>query len=244
MHRINVPIVAERNKMKDVLLRDLAQIRKADRLPDPAYTCFSDYHDGAYDRHPWPCPWTASACNLSAEVAAVGLDWNSAENLRGPFNPEQARTGQIAELATNRNLKDLLSSHFDGLTFEQIFATDIFLFVKPGNMSSNIRSDYLRYCCNKYAVQTLKIVQAKIAICLGKKVYNLLRDHPEAKGRRINKRYVSVGEAIAFDEEVFIGDTLLIPVTHTGAMGINLAGGIAGVAHEWQRARAKLDAAR
>jgi uracil-DNA glycosylase len=225
--------------IKEELVLNIGRKRLQDRLPDPSYSCFQDYHGGAYDG-PWPTPWTKSAHNVMTKVMVVGLDWDSRDNLSLPLNPVWAELGQNPELWTNRNIKSLLRTHF-GLEWEETYATDLFVFVKPGGMSSNIRGDFLAYSRNSYNVPEIKAVEASLILCLGRRVYNLLRNHPEAKGKKLPSRYVSVREAIAHDEEVFIGGSLLIPLTHTGAMGINMAGGLAGVAHEWERARGKLD---
>src|ERR1700681_721898 len=95
----------------------------------------------------WECeyvvPWTKSACNLDAQLMIIGQDWASERFLTDPrYNTpkrihDREKIGQDEYLPTNRRLKSLLQKHFL-LEFSQTYATDVSVFIKPGNMTGNV----------------------------------------------------------------------------------------------------------
>jgi restriction system protein len=206
---------------KEDNLRALARIRKADRVI--GYKTFGEYHGGRYDVNDFVVPWTISAHNYEADLLIMGQDWNSDGNLSGPFNQRQADTGQIAELASNRNLKTLLKDHC-ALSFCETYSTDAFPFVKMGTMSASIRWKDFICATEKYALPQIEIVRPKVVVALGSVTYNALRKLVGYKYRRISD---------VWDECSYKGIEI-IGVTHTAAMSINMAGGLPGVAHQWE----------
>jgi hypothetical protein len=164
-------------------LESLARRRKGDHLC--GYSSYSKYHGGKYDEGNFVVPWTKSAYNVDSDIFILGQDWNSEGNLSGPFNEIQATLGQIPTLQSNKNLKYLLNTYLN-MEFSETYATDLFVFVKPGNMSAPIRRKDLLYSAREYAMPQIEIVNPKIVICLGANTYNALRSCCGTDRRRVS----------------------------------------------------------
>lgn len=68
----------------------------------------------------------------------VGQDWSSSDALsRNPPNLESATLGFTPKIPTNLNLDDLLKRYF-GLDRADCYLTNLFPFIKLGNMSAGI----------------------------------------------------------------------------------------------------------
>src|SRR5215475_9103231 len=111
---------------------------------------------------------------------------------------------------TNRRLRELLRQHF-GVDLEQVYATNVFPFVKIGSMSARIRRQDLLRAAKEFALPQIEIVQPRLAVCLGKTAFNAVRSaagHSPAK---------SLADAIAshFD----FGETQVWCQAHTGQQG-------------------------
>ncbi|UDL87274.1 hypothetical protein LGH82_18955 [Mesorhizobium sp. PAMC28654] len=217
---------------KRAALRKLAIARKNDRLPP--HRCFGDFHDGAYDRQDYVVPWTISAHNYDSDVMIIGQDWNSEANLAGPFDPDQQQFGQKPDLPTNRNLRRLLLEHL-GMRFEQTYATDLFVFAKPGNMDSRISRAHLAYCAETYCRPQIDIVNPLVVICLGSATYNTLR-------RAEGLPRLTLTEALK--ERFPYRNSEIFAVTHTGGRTFNAAGGFEGVRLQWERIANRLQVLR
>ncbi|MER8894200.1 hypothetical protein [Mesorhizobium sp. M0676] len=207
-------------------IAELARARRLDCLPP--HRGFAEFHGGIYDQHDYVVPWTISAHRVNSPVMIIGQDWNSADNLGGPTNQEQADLGQIPWLPSNINLQARLRHHF-GMAFHDTYATDLFVFAKPGRMTARIPFDHLRYCAERYAVPQIEILRPRIAVCLGVSTYNAIRAH-------LKRPRVKLRDALQEFEPVVIGKTNLVVVPHTGAWGNQ----IANAGEYWDRAAALL----
>src|SRR4029077_5634608 len=143
----------------------------------------------------------------------------------GPFNKVQQQCGQIPDLLTNRNLKTLLEQHIE-LKFEQTYATDLFVFAKPGGMTGPIPINDLLYCAWQYAIPQIQIVVPLIVICLGLDPFNVLR--------RALCGQVGLSLEQAQQEMTRCGQSEIFVVPHTGQW-MSAAGGLEGVAPQWKR---------
>ena len=138
----------------------------------------------------------------------IGQDWASEQFLTHPrYNtPERIegrqRAGQDEYLPTNRRLKALLQQHF-GMSFSQTYATDVSVFIKPGNMTGNVPMSDMLYCAEKYTLPQMKAVRPVMAICLGAKTFNSLE-------RALNLVDLKLDEA---------------SIPHTGGLGHANSGG-------------------
>lgn len=207
-------------------IAELARARRLDALPP--HRGFSEFHGGIYDRHDYVVPWTISAHRASSPVMIIGQDWNSADNLEGPVNEVQAALGQIPWLPSNINLQARLSQHF-GMSFQDTYATDLFVFAKPGKMTSRIPFEHLRYCAERYAVPQIEIIQPRVAICLGVSTYNAILVH-------LGRQRVRLADALQEPVPLLVGKTNLVVVPHTGAWGNRFA----NAGHYWDVAAALL----
>jgi hypothetical protein len=112
------------------------------------YCNLGDFDGGFYDCE-FVVPWTISACNLNADLMIVAQDWASENFLtkRSKTAHKELRKlhGQDCDLQTNKNLKVLLKRHFEH-DFSDTYATDVFVFIRPGAMSAQIPMEDLKYC--------------------------------------------------------------------------------------------------
>lgn len=185
------------------------------------------FHDGFYDSHPWLSPWTVSACNVDSNLMVIGQDWASEDFLMKPPNARQRDLGHNPDLQTNKVMKRLLRDAFDR-DFNDLFATNAFVFVKPGNMSRRIpRADLVRSSAT-YTLQEIRIVRPKIAICLGGATYNALR-------AALKHRYQPIKRANHEAPEVVFESTEIYGVPHVGAWGLNTSGGYPASLAIWQK---------
>jgi hypothetical protein len=208
-------------------LSALAVQRKQDCLP--GYRRLSDFHGGAYDKHDFVSPWTLSAGNVDADLMIILQDWSSSKSLEGPFDEEAARLGHTPGLATNRNLKRLVASHF-GLDVAETYVTNMFVFIKEGAMSAPIPLRDAIYSARKYAIPQIEIVRPRTVLCVGSLTYNAIR--VAAGEARVSIRR---GADTAFN----LGESRLYGVPHTGGLGMAGAGGTAAVEAMWSAIAAK-----
>ena len=125
-------------------------------------------------------PYTKSAQNLDADVILVLQDWCSVDYLKciehDPERVEQlVKLGHDPTRQTNRNLKTLLYNHF-GIDLEQTYATNLFPYIKPGEMSADVPRDEMVQAAKRYTVPEIRIIQPTLAACLGIKVYDAVRE--------------------------------------------------------------------
>ncbi|HEY9877628.1 MAG TPA: uracil-DNA glycosylase family protein, partial [Leptolyngbyaceae cyanobacterium] len=82
--------------------------------------------------------------------------------------------GHDPKRQTNIKLIRLLKEHF-GLSLHEIYATNLFPFIKLGGMSAALPSKDMLRAAEEFALPQLEIIQPKIAICLGIETFNALR---------------------------------------------------------------------
>ncbi len=169
--------------------------RKRQRARWTGYKNLRDYHRGAYE-----ClhvsPYTKSAGNVDSAIMVFLQDWTSDESIRRGIDEDCIRLGYTPSLPTNRNLIRLLQTHF-GVLLREIYATNLFPFIKPRHMGNAIpRRDLLR-AAEDYALPQIRIVQPKLVICLGLPTFNALR---EACGHsRVYPLAVAIRSPFSFD---------------------------------------------
>lgn len=121
--------------------------------------------DFGYDFSSWVSPYTKGAC-AGGGVAVVLQDWASADGLSGPPKAEIQLHGRMPALLTNRRLETLLEKVL-GLGLSDVYATNVFPFVKRGGMSAPIRSpEVLRYA-RQFAVRELQLAEPVVVLALG-----------------------------------------------------------------------------
>ncbi|MGH7788026.1 MAG: uracil-DNA glycosylase family protein [Candidatus Binatia bacterium] len=136
--------------------------------------------------------------------------------------------GHDPKRPTTRRLKDLLHRHLQ-LEMEDVYATNLFPFIKPGSMSARIPQRDLVRAAVEFALPQIEIVYPRIVVSLGKTAFNTLAI---ATG---HLRAGNLADAIAspFD----IGATKVWCQAHPGSIGTNLRnrGGVDRVNDDWNR---------
>lgn len=155
-------------------LQSLKKLTSKRKIYTPlGYKDVSDYHCGAYDTGHLS-PLSKSASNLDAKVMCILQDWCSDELLNGPFDVELQSLGYKSTLPTNRNLKSLLKQKL-GISLEHTFTTNLFPYIKKGNMSAKIPDNLLDWAGEFFALPQIKIICPRITVCFGLSVYNSIR---------------------------------------------------------------------
>ena len=210
---------------KVAALCDLARKRQETRWP--GYKCIGDYFDGAYECD-HVSPYTKAANNVDANVFILLQDWSSDQALGRSLDSDARDFGYTRSDPTNIRLERLLGTHFQ-LSLDRTYTTNLFPFVKMGNMSARIAVADLTRAANEFAVPQVEIVRPRLVICLGLSTYNALR---RARGCRLVRSVSDAGET-RFD----IGGAEVWCQAHTGALGqINRnRGGIDRVSPDWER---------
>ena len=159
-------------------------------------------------------PWSVASCNLDSDFMIVGQDWLSEDKL-STVNEEILNVGRDESLDTNKNLKKYLNGL--NLDIEDVFSTNLFPFVKPGNMSSSIPVADFDYAFENYLKPQIKIIRPKVIVALGASVF---KQFFRASG---DKSYRSFSEMIKIGHVDFL-NSRVFPVYHPGKMGTNNAG--------------------
>jgi uracil-DNA glycosylase len=193
---------------KESTLAALAKKRQATRWE--GFSCIADYHDGVYEC-PFVSPYTKAAGFVDAEILVMLQDWSSDGRLRGPVDREAVRLGHTPTLATNRNLTRLLHSTF-AVDLSDVYATNLFPFIKRGPMNGPIPHDDLVRAANDFGLPQIRIIEPKLVVCLGLATFNALRE--AAGGLALSNSLASAIES-PFD----LGKARVWCQAHTGAWG-------------------------
>lgn len=207
---------------KQNLLLALARKRKTTNWS--GYGRIGDYHGGAYECE-FVSPYTKSAGNVDAKIFVLLQDWSSDKSLSCPLDSDCVRYGLTRTLPTNKRLIELLRSYF-GVGLEDVYATNLFPFIKKGGMSSPIRMNDLVRAAKEFAIPQIQIVEPKLVACLGLNTFNAIRiacGHTPAE--RMN-------EAIA--SPFTLDRSRIWCQAHTGARGQNNRGR-ERVAEDWSK---------
>jgi hypothetical protein len=217
---------------KSDALQALAARRKLTRWR--GYECIGDYHNSAYECD-HVSPYTKTAGNVESKVLILLQDWSSHAWLNKPLNKEVQRLGYAPNLPTNKNLSSLLREHFE-LDLSNIYATNLFPFVKKGSLSNIIHQRHLVRAARRFALPQIEIVNPMLVICLGLVTFNAMRS---VCGKLECKSMPS-----AIESEFTYGDIQFWAQSHPGHFGrVNRnKGGVDLVRSDWQRMKNAFDA--
>ena len=215
----------ETSSIKLEMINKLAEKRRNDNQENltKKYKQVGDYHKGVYEIWGNVSPWTKSAFNLNSEVMVVAQDWTSEEVIIKP--PKNLDLSYDPDLPTNKNLQFLLGKYLN-LSFSDIYATNLFVFVKPGNLSSRIPLSDLIYSATNYTIPEINIINPKLVICLGSSTYKAL-----SRAQGIN----NVDFKNSIDNPIILNGKCIVGVPHTGGLGTRNAGGMENVKKIWQK---------
>jgi hypothetical protein len=153
-------------------LLELAQKRKRSRWN--GYKCIGDYHGGVFECD-YVSPYTKSAHNVDSDIMIILQDWSSDDEMSDPRDPEAMKKhGYTPSLGTNKNLIRLLNDHF-GVRLNDVYATNLFPFIKPGGLNAPIRRKDLVRAAQEFALPQVKIVSPKLVVCIGQNTFNAIR---------------------------------------------------------------------
>lgn len=186
---------------------------------------------GDYDNGVWECdyvsPYSLSAHNVNADVLIILQDWCSADSFTGEICFQTLKLGHTPSVRTNINLKKLLDEHFD-LSLEDTYATNLFPYVKKGQMNARIPAGDLLKAANDFTLPIINIIRPKLVICLGKNSFNALR-------KSCGLRSVSnMNEAVNANFKYL--ESTIFCQAHTGQLGQNNRnkGGVNRVVSDWE----------
>lgn len=216
-------------KSKYSAIKELSLRRRNDRLA--GYFNVADFHNGKYEAFDFVSPFTKAACNYDSEIMLIAQDWSSAEKLSADFSDEISKLGYTPSLPTNRNLHGLLREHLQ-IDFKDTYATNLFVFIKPGGISAPIKTSDLVYSAQTYTIPEISIIRPKFVICLGARVLSIL-------SKIITGKVIGISESLI--SPIKYSDTLIMGVYHPGGLGTASAGGLKNIAAHWDRLRIMID---
>jgi restriction system protein len=139
--------------------------------------------------------------------------------------------GYGKKVRTNLKLIELLKRYFS-VDLKDIFATNLFPFIKRGTLSARIRFRDLVRAAGEFGIPQIKIVKPRLVVCLGKDTFYAIR----CAWRDDEDRIRSLSEAIGNPFQ--IGRTKIWCQAHTGHWGqINRNKGRRRVSSDWNRMR-------
>lgn len=154
---------------KPSAMAKLVATRKLSRWP--GYRALADYADLECD---FVSPYTRGAGNLESPILVMLQDWVSHDYLAGGISPDVRRIGYNPQVRTNRNLQERLQHHFSR-SIGEVYATNLFPFIKPGGMSARIPWRDLERAAKEFALPQIEIVQPRLVIALGLQTFQALR---------------------------------------------------------------------
>jgi hypothetical protein len=211
---------------KLLLISKLAEDRRCNRYK--YYNDVSDFHGGVYDQHQYVSPITQSACNVDSPLMLIAQDWLSVESIIAqPPGIERdfiATHGYSPKLRTNTFLHLLLREYFF-MRFEDVYATNAFVYIKPGRISSSIPTEDLLYSIKRYTLEEIRIVRPVMIICIGLITYRAVR---AAIGNPC--KYKNFQDFLPIN---YCG-ALVYASYHTGSWGTKAAGGEGKMRNIWK----------
>lgn len=208
---------------KRTKLAALAKLRMRDTQENLSrlYMQVGDFHGGLYDEWGMISPWTKSAANVDAQLMIIGQDWYSEKAILKSETPWHC--GYNPEAPTNKNLFALLKDAFR-LDFSDVYATNLFVFIKAGAANSSIPSRDLLYSAKAYTLNEIDIVAPRAIVCLGSATYRILCRALQVAPQPFKSSYVT---------PVTYGNSFIFGVPHPGRLGTNKAGGMTKVRGIW-----------
>ena len=142
-----------------------------------ASTCFPGYkqpEEFGYDFKDWVSPYTKTAHAFDG-IAVVLQDWSSEDKLSQGVIPAVQKYGRDPDLKTNKILDRLLREVLN-LSVEQTYATNVFPYIKPGDISKPIPFPDVTRAAREFAVPELRLARPSRILALGKMASTALRE--------------------------------------------------------------------
>jgi uracil-DNA glycosylase len=201
-------------------LRRLAAKRAADSW---GYKNLADFHGGAHECA-FVSPYTKSAGNVASDIVVMLQDWASEEGLSGPLIADSLRLGYTPNVGTDINLIRLLGEHFK-VALGDVYATNLFPFIKRGGMSSAIpRKDLVR-AAKAFGWPQIEAIRPRLVIALGLDTFNALCEGVDVA--TASKMDLAIRKPVDRDA------TRVWCQAHTGGRGLANRGGKVNVSADW-----------
>ena len=186
---------------------------------------------GRYDSKqigPWPL-WQG---NLNAELLVVGQDWGDISY----FQKWQGRD-QPSGNRTNENLQRLLDQI--GVRVgrprdpqdQVVFFTNLILCLKRGGLQAPVDDSWFTNCARTFFGPLVEIIKPRAILALGKKVSEAILD---LYGIQHSKN-LRLSEMMSLSPYPLTGSTVLFPLYHCGAGGVNRNRSIGEQEKDWSR---------
>ncbi|MFZ4524649.1 MAG: hypothetical protein ACOYOE_03640 [Chlorobium sp.] len=212
-------------------LRELAVTRKQTPPPEGSFR-LGKYHEGIYECD-HVSPYTKGADNVNAEIFVLLQDWGSDDEMsRSVVDLEKQKFellyGRTPGQYPNEHLEELLHKYFS-IALDQTYATNLFPYIKSGEVSAEISDKDLRRAAEEFALPQIAIVQPKLVICCGKKTFNAVRVAAD------EKEVETVEEGINAPFSLYGSEVWL--QSHPGIRGTNNrnSGGVDRVSGDWEK---------
>ncbi len=178
--------------LKEQELLKLAKLRQATKYN--GYNSIVDYENGFYECD-YVSPYSISAHNVNSDVFVILQDWSSDENMHG-ICKKTKKLGYTPSVGTNIKLIKLLEKNLS-LKLEDTYTTNLFPFIKMGDISANIPIGDMRKAAEEFTLPMIKIIRPKIAIALGAKTFKALYDVCKDK-EQLTENSFKYGNTIIF----------------------------------------------
>ena len=196
---------------------------RVDGFPEESkFTQVETWHKDCFNSY--VTPFTKSACNYDSPIMIVAQDWGSSDSMIKISQSDKV-LGYTPNLSTNKNLHILLNKFFK-LRFDQVYATNLFVFIKPGSISSRISNKLLDYSAKKYTAKEIELVTPKLVICLGAATYSRLVFALTNASRKWSE---------SLDNPINYKGSYIVGVPHTGGLGTAKAGGFSAIEAIWKK---------
>jgi len=120
-------------------------------------------------------PYTKTAGNVDSDIFVLLQDWASHDSLsRNKVDEDALEYGYTRSLPTNKNLECRLKNHF-GRSIRDVYATNLFPFIKPGLMDTRIPWAHLVNAARDFALPQIEIIKPKLVITLGLLCFQALK---------------------------------------------------------------------
>jgi restriction system protein len=153
--------------LKHTLLLELAQNRQQATWPRQAgFENLGDYQGGRFECD-YVSPYSRTAGNVDSDLLLFLQDWTSDEPKSERELQAMQQYGRTPWRVTNKKLDHLLAVHFNR-DIRQVYATNLFPFIKPGRMSDGIFRQYLERAASEFAKPHISILQPKLVVVFGR----------------------------------------------------------------------------
>jgi hypothetical protein len=111
--------------------------------------------------------------------------------------------------------------------FADVYATDVFVFIKPGKMGERIPSLDLKRSAEEYGIPQIRIINPNYVICIGSSTYNSIRSV-------CGLTYMPIKRSFS-EKPLEIGKSKIVAVHHTGGSATAYQGGPKEQDKEWSQ---------